>query len=119
VHLVKVDLVHAEAPQRRVKRATEVAPGRAEFVAAIAHREAPLCGDHNLLAVPGVRRDPAPDDLLRGPFAVHVGRVDEIAARFDVVAKDGVRRRLVGLRAKGHGSQSERRDDGSAVPRVR
>jgi len=45
VHLVKVDLVHAEAPQRRVKRATEVAPGRAEFVASqrpMISSEAPL-----------------------------------------------------------------------------
>jgi hypothetical protein len=51
--------------------------------------------------------EPAPDDLLGGAFAVHVGGVDEVAAALDVGGEDVAGCLLIGFRAESHGAKSE------------
>ena len=58
--------------------------GQADVVGAVAHREAALGREHDLVAhVRRAGRQPAADDLLRGAGGVHVGGVDEGAAGLD------------------------------------
>jgi len=59
--------------------------------------------------------EPGPDDLLRRAAAVHVGRVDEVAAGGEVGVEQVVRRRLVCLRTERHGAQRVGRDDCTGV----
>ena len=103
VHLVEVDRVDTEAPQRGVERAGEVARREAALVGARPHREAALGREHDAvgdLGRPGGQ--PAADDLLGDPGGVDVGGVDEGAARGDEGVELLVRAGLVGLGAERH-----------------
>ena len=64
VHLVEVDPLDPEPPERGVERVGEVAAREAEVVRARPHREAALGGDHHLRGLGRVRVEPAADDLL-------------------------------------------------------
>ena len=88
VHLVEVDPLDPEPPERGVERVAEMPARGAEVVRPLPHREARLGRHHHLPRLGRVRLQPAPDDLLRGAGAVDVGGVDEVAARRGIGVED-------------------------------
>src|SRR5207253_1119898 len=87
VHLVEVDVVRLQAPQRRLALALERQRVDAGEVGPVAHRAIDLGGDDGLLAPAAALGEPAADDLLGradAALAVHltvaVGRVEEVDA---------------------------------------
>src|SRR5699024_4100810 len=114
-HLVEIDVLDAQAPQRILQSGAQVTSRDAQVVGARPHGGAGLGGEHDVLRLLGVGGQPATDDLLGDPGAVDVGGVEEVAADLDVGAHDLVGGRLVGLFAEGHRAQGQRRDDGAAA----
>src|SRR5580700_2979440 len=58
--------------------------------------------------------EPAADDLLSHPTAVHISRIDERPARLDKTVKLPMRARLVCLRAERHTPQAQTRHRAAA-----
>src|SRR5207302_7283523 len=76
---------------------------------------AALGGQHHWLGDVGrAAGEPAPDDLLRPPVAVNVGRVHQVAAGLEEPVKLLVRPRLVGLDAERHRAQAQARHRAAA-----
>ncbi len=113
VHLVEVDLFHAEPPQRSIECIGQVLAGEAQVVGTVAHREATLGGDDEVAQL--LALEPAPDDLLGGAVAVDVGGVEEIATGLDIGVHHLKGRGLVGFLAEGHGAEAVGGDDGAAI----
>jgi hypothetical protein len=84
VHLVDVDVVGAEAAQRRLARLPDVQRRQASAVGPLGHPAVELGGEDGALAAPASLGQPSADDLLGQAFAeppaVHVGRVDHVDA---------------------------------------
>ena len=117
VHLVEVDALDAEPPQRVVESTLQVPAGEAQVVDVAADREAALGGEHD--PVTDLRRglrQPAADDLLGRPCGVDVGRVDQVAAGLEEGVELLVRPRLVRLLAEGHRAEGQVGDGASAAP---
>ena len=109
VHLVEVDVVGAEAPQRVLDRPDDPAPRPAAPVGVLAHRHEELGREHDVVA-PVLQR--LPDDLLRLTGGVHVGGVDEVDAGVEggVDDADRVVVILVAPGAEHHRAEAELRD---------
>jgi hypothetical protein len=116
VHLVEVDVLDAQAPQRGVQGSPEVPPREPDVVGALTHGEPALGGENQLRRVGGVVGQPAADDLLRDAGAVDVGGVDERAPALDERLQDLAGGRLVCLGTEGHRAQRLRGHDRPAVP---
>src|SRR6266568_1835899 len=91
--------------------------GQPGTVRGIIQREAALRGQHDRLGdVSRPAGEPAADDLLRHPGAVHIGRVDQGAARLGKTVDLRMRARLVRLRSEGHGPKAKARHRAAATP---
>jgi hypothetical protein len=111
---VQVDVLGLQSPQRGFHGADDVPSRESLIVRTRPHGAAHLGGEHDALAVAACLH-PAADDLLGdtswialGPVRVDVGRVDEVAAGFDVRVEHGKRDRLVGRPTELHGAQAQR-----------
>jgi len=82
VHLVQVDPVGLEAPQRGLALADDAGGQQLALVGPVAHRPVDLGGDDDLVAAPAALGEPAADDLLGDALAlapaVDVGRVEDV-----------------------------------------
>ena len=117
MNLIQVNRLDAQPAQRRVQRPGQMPRGQPGAVGRIIQREAALGGQHHRLRGPGrPTGQPAADDLLRHPVAVHIGRVDQCAARLDEMVKLLMRARLVRLHPEGHGPQAKGRHRAAAMP---
>ena len=90
VHLVEVDVVGAQAPQARLARPDEVMAGEPGVVGTVAHGEARLGGDQDVLA-PAL--EDLAHDLLGTPGGVDVRRVDQVDAGLERLVDQGTRLR--------------------------
>src|ERR1700683_2018684 len=123
MHLVEVDVVGLESPQRAFARVADV-PGRKKgVVGPVAHRSVDLCGDDHLLAAAPTLREPSADDLLGDALAflpsVDVGGVEEVEAGIERRVHDLVRCRLVGLRTEVHGAEAQTADGQTGTTEMR
>ena len=109
--LVQIDRVDAEPPKARVQRPGQVGAGQPLVVGPVAHREAALRRDDDLVPDPRPSRQPTADDLLRHAPRVHVGGVDEVAAPLDEPVELSVRHLLGALVAERHRADALRRHD--------
>jgi hypothetical protein len=105
--LVQVEPLRSETTKRCLDPHADVTTRRAEVVHAVAGGEAHLRGEHDVVT-PTLQR--APGDLLRLALGVHVGRVDEVAARFEEAVDELATRRLVGFASERHRSEAQLRD---------
>src|ERR1022692_4271872 len=79
--------------------------------------ETALRGQHHRLGDPGrPTGEPAADDFLRHPAAIHIGRIDQRAARLGETVELLMRTLLIRLRPEGHGPQAETRYRAAATP---
>ena len=90
--LVEVDVLEAESAQRRVTLFENVLAREPAAVGPVAHRKKHLRREH--VTVARELRDRPPDDLLRAPARVDVGRIEERHAE-SVRALDAGLRRLL------------------------
>jgi hypothetical protein len=117
MNLIQVNRLDAQPAQRRVQRPGQMPRGQPGAVGRIIQREAALGGQHHRLSDPGrPAGQPAADDLLRPPVAVHISRVDQRAARRNEMVKLLMRARLVSLHPEGHRSQAKGRHRAAAIP---
>jgi hypothetical protein len=82
VHLVQVNMVGLQAPERAFALAPDRQRGQERLVGPVAHAAVELGGDHRLLPAAAAFREPPADDLLgdalTGLPAVDVGGVEEV-----------------------------------------
>ena len=92
--VVEIDVIDAEALQRRVARLAHVVglPADAEERAVVAAHVAELRRQHDLVAAVA---DGAADQLLVRERAVHVGRVEKVAAEVERAMDRGDRLRVI------------------------
>jgi hypothetical protein len=102
VHLVEVDHLDAEAPQRGVARRPH-AVGRQSLPRRVGHLAADLRGDHDLVAP---ARQPRRERALGLAVAVHVGGVDECPARLHEAIEHPLRVLRGRLAAHMHGPEA-------------
>ncbi len=110
VDLVEVDVVDAEAAQAVVERGEKPAARAAPVVAPVAHRQARLGGEHDVVAAAG---DGLADHLLGLAAVVRVGGVDEVDPGLKGCIDDGGDLVLGGtsdLLAEVHRAEHERAD---------
>ncbi len=109
VDLIEIDGFDPEALQARLHRPVQVGAPGPPIGWIVAHRKPGLGGNGEAVgATPGGQ--PPSDDLLRNTAGVHVGGVDERAARRHEVIEDGVGGGLVGFGPERHRSQPEHAD---------
>ena len=106
VDLVEVDVVGAEAPQRRVARAQDVQARVALIVRAETGPPVDLGAEDHLVAAAGQR---LADDALRIARVVDVGGIDEVDARVQRGVDDPDRVGLVRASAEVHRAEAQRR----------
>ncbi|GAB3936978.1 hypothetical protein GCM10027614_14360 [Micromonospora vulcania] len=105
MHLEEIDMVGAEPAQRRVQ-GTQQMPTGAVAASAAARAQPRLGGDQQLVAG-DERAQQRADHRLGVPVAVHVGGVDQVAARVQVTLQLGGRIVGVGVPAPRHGAERE------------
>src|SRR5215218_9209653 len=105
VHLVEVYVVRAEPPEARLAARQYVLAREADVVRTVAHREAHLRGEHQLVPASILYR--AAEDLLGGTVLVDVGGVHEVAAGFEEAGGDPLRTLLVELPPERHGPEAQ------------
>jgi hypothetical protein len=118
VDLVEVDVVDVEATQAVLEGRDQPAAGAATGVAVLAHRQAGLGGEHDVVPPPG---EGLAEHLLGLAGAVDVGGVDQVDAGVEGRADEGVGVGLGGAAdlAEVHGAESERTDvDAGAAERA-
>jgi hypothetical protein len=91
----------------------DVLTREADVVRAVAHREADLRGENDLVAQPLQR--PA-GDLLGDPVRVHVGGVHEVAAGLEETGDEPFGGLLVGLPAERHAAEAQLGDHEPRLP---
>ncbi len=94
VDLVEVDVIHAEPPQRRVDAVEEMLARQALVVRTVAHRQADLRGDDDLVALRELLQR-APGDLFADAARVHVRGVEEVDAALERAFDERPARRFV------------------------
>jgi hypothetical protein len=107
VHLVEIDPVGFQAPQRRLDLAYHPAARVPGLVGVLAHRAVELRSEHHVLAPAAGER--LADDLLGLAARVHVGGVDEVDARVERSVDDPDRHVVIGLapRAEHHRPEAQ------------
>ena len=95
VDLVEVDPIRVQAPQGVLDAPDDAAPGSASPAEVIAHREADLGRQHDVLALAAGQG--LADDLLGLTGGVDVGGVDEVDAGVERSVDDPDRFLVVGL----------------------
>src|SRR3712207_3059928 len=113
--LVEIYKIRAEAPQAVLAALDDVLAGEAHVVRALAHREADLRGQDDVVAHPFYR---AARDLLRDPVRVDVGGVDEVAAGTQEIGDEPLGSLLVGLPAERHAAEAQLGDHEPRVPQT-
>ncbi len=102
VHLVEVEMVAAQSPQRSLAGLADGARRAEGVVGPVAHRAVELGGDHRPLPTSAALGEPAPDDLLGHPVAppppVNVGGVEEGDAQLERLIHQAVGVGLLGVR---------------------
>jgi hypothetical protein len=105
VHLPQIDVIHPEPGQRGVQDPQQV-PARAVPPAFPGRAQPRLRGDQQLVPGHGAAEQAA-DDRLGLAVAVHVGGVQQVAARGHVRLELGGSVVRGGVPAPGHGAQRE------------
>src|SRR5581483_4854041 len=109
MRLVEVYVVGLQAAQAVLNGAKDMLAGKPFLPGARPHLSPAFGRQDKILAL---ALEPLADDLLRAPdrLRVDVGGINEVDARLRRLIHDGEAGRLVSLRAKGHGSQTDLRD---------
>ena len=109
MHLVEVDPVGAQAPQRVLDLGDDPAPRDAAAVGIVTHRAPELRGQHDVVAA---ALQGLADDLLRLAGGVDVGGVDEVDPGIQRAVDDADRVVVVGVApcAEHHRAEAELRD---------
>jgi hypothetical protein len=94
VHLVEVDPIGSQAPQRVLDLGDYPAARAAAHVGVVAHRHEELGGEHDVVAASLER---LADDLLRLAGRVDIGGVDEVDAGVERAVDDADRVVVVGV----------------------
>ena len=118
VDLVEVDHIGLQAAQAAVAGGQDVLPGQARAFADPGHatgRARHLGRQHQFFAGTGVLSEPVANKgfgratgVGRSRHGIHLGRVNEVDARFERTVQDGVRIGFTHLLAEGHGAQANR-----------
>ncbi len=123
VHLVEVDDIGLQPPQRRLTRGDDVAEGQPLLVGPFAHPAVHLGGEHDLVAAPAALGEPPADDLLGDTLAelpsVDVGRVEEVDAVLERAVHDGVAVGFGGLGAEVHRAEAQPADRQAGAAEIR
>src|ERR1019366_5330434 len=135
MHLVQVDVVGPQAPQRGVARAPDVERGKPVLIGPVTHRPVQLGSQHSALAAPAARREPVADDLF-GPArmrlvvardlarraeraAVPIRGVEEVDAKIVRPVHDRVRVRGRGQGTDVHRAQAQAADAETGTAKMR
>ncbi len=94
-----------KAAQARFDVGQDVLAAEPQVVGLVAHGEAHLGGDHEVVAA--LACEPAADDLLRGALRVHVGRIDKVAAGGGEAVHHLAADVLAAFTAERHGAQAQ------------
>ena len=116
VNLIQVNRLEPQPMQRGIQRAGQVARRQPGAVRRVIHRHTALGGQHHGLGDIGrAACEPAADDLLRPPAAVHVRRVHHRATGLDEAVELLVRPALVRLGTERHRPQAQARHRAAAA----
>ena len=123
VHLVQIDAVRPQPPQRVVAGLADVHGGQEAVVRPLPLAAVQLRGQDHHVPAPGPGPEPVPDDLLAdtlGPrAAVGVRGVEEVDPLLEREVHDPVRLGHVSERAEVHGAETEPADRDAAAPKMR
>jgi hypothetical protein len=109
MHLVEVDPVGAQTPQRVLDLGDDPAPRDTAAVRIVTHRPPELRGQHDVVAAGGRGPNPLANDLFRLAGGVDVGGVDEVDPGVERAVDDPDRVLVVGVApgAEHHRAEAE------------
>jgi hypothetical protein len=109
VHLIQVDVIRLQAPQRILGLLHDPLPGAATLIGPVVHRHEELRRQHDVVAAPP---QGLAGDLLRHAAGIHVGGVDEVDPGIECAVNDADRvgAVVVAPRPEHHRAQAQRAD---------